>query len=333
MRALIATMFLAFCSPALANDTTAEIAAGGIVLTRSDSIEMRSEDLYVSAKQIRVKYQFFNTSAADITTIVAFPMPDLVAETDNMYGLPSDDANNPLKFTTAADGKPVKIEIEQKAMARGVDHSKLLRDLNIPLAHYRDDTNKALDALPREKQDELIALGLAEITEYDVGNGMERHVEARWALKMTYHWQQTFPAGRELAIEHSYMPITGGSVMTSIAGPASRSEEWWDDYNRKYCPDSVFLNAVNRASKAANSDFGSPFEEERIGYVLKTGANWSGPIGDFRLVVDKGAVANLVSFCGEGVKKITPTQFEIRKRDFTPKEDLYVLILKPIPKN
>ena len=50
-----------------------------IVLTRSADIEMRSEDLYVSEKEIRVRYSFFNTSKADIRTLVAFPIPDLPA--------------------------------------------------------------------------------------------------------------------------------------------------------------------------------------------------------------------------------------------------------------
>jgi hypothetical protein len=33
-------------------------------------------------------------------------------------------------------------------------------------------------------------------------------------------------------------------------------------------------------------------------------------------------------FCGEGVRKIAPTRFEMRKSDFTSKSDLYVLILE-----
>ena len=47
----------------------------------------------------------------------------------------------------------------------------------------------------------------------------------------------------------------------------------------------------------------------------------------FRLVVDKGSPDALVSFCGEGVRKIAPTQFEMRKDNFTPTRDLDVLIL------
>lgn len=49
-------------------------------------------------------------------------------------------------------------------------------------------------------------------------------------------------------------------------------------------------------------------------------------------MVDKGAPANLVSFCGEGVRKIGPTTFEVRYRDYTPQRDLSVLILVRHPR-
>ena len=69
--------------------------------------------------------------------------------------------------------------------------------------------------------------------------------------------------------------------------------------------------------------------QRTVEYILTTGANWAKPIGDFRLVVDKGKPGNLVSFCGEGVRKISPTQFEMRKRNWRPTRDLEVLILEP----
>ena len=47
-------------------------------------------------------------------------------------------------------------------------------------------------------------------------------------------------------------------------------------------------------------------------------------------MVDKGDADNLVSFCGEGVKKIAPTQFEMRKTDFLPDGNLAMLILKKL---
>jgi hypothetical protein len=89
---------------------------------------------------------------------------------------------------------------------------------------------------------------------------------------------------------------------------------------------------IERLRTASKSEFGPPYSEQRIDYILKTGANWSGPIKDFRLVVDKGDPESLVTFCGDGVKKLSPTQYEMRKSDFAPDGDLAVLILNKIPK-
>ena len=61
--------------------------------------------------------------------------------------------------------------------------------------------------------------------------------------------------------------------------------------------------------------------------VITSGANWAGPIGTFRLVVDKGD-STLVSFCGDGVRKIGPTSFEMIAKDYTPKRDIDVLFIK-----
>jgi hypothetical protein len=48
-------------------------------------------------------------------------------------------------------------------------------------------------------------------------------------------------------------------------------------------------------------------------------------------VVDKGAAANLVSFCGEGVRKIGPTRFEVRRKNWRPDRDLRILIVEARP--
>ena len=70
--------------------------------------------------------------------------------------------------------------------------------------------------------------------------------------------------------------------------------------------------------------------EQRIEYVLTTGGNWAlGTIGDFKLTIDKGDPDNLVSFCGENVRKTGPTTFEMTAKDFYPERDLDILILHP----
>jgi Domain of unknown function (DUF4424) len=320
-------------APALANDTSAELATGGLIFVQNDNVEMRSEDLAISAKEIAVRYRFFNKAASDVTVLVAFPMPDVrIEEPDQNISLPTEDPVNLLAFTTAVNGKPVKTQVEQHVFAAGIDRTQLLMSLGIPLAPHLKATNDALDRLAREKWDDLIRIGLAEIEVYDVGKGRAKHLSARWSLRTTFYWEQTFPAKAETLIEHRYRPSVGGSVQTSLGSPSAVKEAWYDDYKRKYCLDNDFFATIERLRKAAKSEFGPPYSEQRIDYILRTGANWSGPIGQFHLTVDKGEAGSLVSFCGPGVKKTGDTKFEMTKTDFSPEGDLAVLILKKMSK-
>jgi hypothetical protein len=186
----------------------------------------------------------------------------------------------------------------------------------------------ALDALRPDQQTELLNLKMATPDDYDVGKGMEHHLDPNWTLKSTYFWRQTFPAGREIVIEHRYRPSVGETVGTQVGSPDIERQAL-EHYENAYCTDRDFLNSARRAMSKpdAFNVAASPFFERRIAYVLTTGANWAGPIGDFRLVVDKGAPDSLVSFCADGVKKIGPTQFEVRHANFTPTRDLDILIL------
>ena len=323
----LALLIASLATPdALANDSTAELSTGGLVFVRNDDVEMRAEDLFISTAEIRVRYRFFNKSDKDVTVHVAFPMPEVKVEhQDQNISIPTEDPVNILGFTTVVNGLPVNTQVEQKVMAGGVNRTGLLREYRIPLAPHLRSTNTALDRLPRAIRDELVKFGLAEIEEYDAGKGMQKHLSARWALSTTFYWQQTFPARQETVIEHRYKPSVGGTVRTVLGSSLARDEQ--ANARRKYCVDNDIIRTLERARR--KSDDVPPYAEERISYILKTGANWSGPIRDFRLVVDKRDPKALVSFCGEGVRKIAATQFEMRRKDFTPDGNLEVLILKP----
>lgn len=329
--ALILALGLA-ASDARANDSTAELATGGLVFVKNDAIEMTSEDLFVSAAEIRVLYRFTNTADRDVTVHVAFPMPEIKVDgPDQTIAVPTEDPVNLLGFVTTVNGVPVATAVEQRVTGPdGADRTALLQGLGVPLAPHLQSTGEALDRLPPGRWDELRQLGLAEIDEYDAGKGMERHLAPRWSLKTTFYWQQTFPARAETVIAHRYQPSVGLSVQTSLAAPSMAGEPEIAGQVKKYCVERDLMATLDRARTAAKSDFGPPYSEQRIDYVLTTGANWSGPIRDFRLVVDKGDPDSLVSFCGTGVRKTGPTTFEMRKTDFIPQGDLSVLILKRI---
>ncbi len=323
----------ALAAPALANDSSAELGTGGLVLVKSADIEMRSEDLSISEREIVARYRFFNHAASDETVTVAFPLPDIAWEgPDTNISIPDPNSANFLDFETRVDGAKVEMRREEKAIAHGKDISAELTALGVPLAPQTEATWKKLDALPKASWDALVKADVAVPDDYDVGKGMEHHLAPRWTLKTTYYWRQTFPAGREVAVEHRYKPSVGETVGTALQlqplDPATLSR-----YRTRYCVDDAFMAAVQQAGGKRDQN-GAPavnLFERRIAYVLTTGANWAGGIGDFHLVVDKGAPDRLVSFCEDGVKKISPTQFEVRFTNFTPKRDLDILILYPQP--
>jgi len=326
---LVGTLFVSPLSTLSlwANDSTAELATGGLVLRKTTDIEMRTEDLYISADEIRVNYRFFNRASQDRTVTVAFPMPDIsVSGLDENIALPTENPENILDFATRAGGRPVETRVEQKVFAKGIDQTALLRRLGVPLQPQLESTNKVLDALPQSQWPTLIDLGLAEVQDNGMDREGKKHLQARWTLKTSYFWEQTFPSGKELLIEHRYKPSVGRSAVTSLASPGAEKEEWYKEYLQKYCLDRYFIGAIVKARRIEKTDFPA-FQEQRIAYILTTGANWAAPIKSFHLVIDKGDPTNLVSFCGDAVK-VTPTQFELTKNNYMPKNDLNVLILK-----
>ena len=93
---------------ALANDSTAELTTGGLVFTKNDAIEMRSEDLFISAAEIRVDYRFLNKTDREVTVHVAFPLPEIkVKQDDENISVPTEDPVNFLAFVTRVNGLPV----------------------------------------------------------------------------------------------------------------------------------------------------------------------------------------------------------------------------------
>ena len=266
--ALLVSIFTSFIvCPTLANDSSAEAIGGGLVLLKRQDIAMVSEDLYISQDKIEVNYIFENLTNRDITTLVAFPTPQLPVVRDMDIGNRSASDPHPngreVNFRVWIEGKEITVK-EDKRVIQGDDNGSF--------------------------------------------SGEE-------VYQTTYYWQQTFPKGKKIHVRHTYSPIVGG-------GPFGGYYTATDDEDA-YCPDEAFKKALQRKQKQYHFAY-----DNTLGYILTTGANWAGgTIGDFRLVVDKGTPDALVSFCGENVKKISPTQFEMRAKNFHPTRDIHVIIV------
>lgn len=332
LRAAVAALIvLGSAAPAArANDSSAELRAGGLVLAKTNAIVMASEDLYLSKDKIRVVYEFENVSGADVTATVAFPLPDLPPGEEPIE-IPNVASDNFVNFATTVDGAPVALSVEQRAFIGDMDVTARLAANGIPMSPRHPNVSAAVLALPEATRAALAKDGLVERQDYNAGRGWEVGYAAAWTLKTKFYRTQTFPAGRRVRVEHSYQPVAGYSVGALLALP--KSAEWAKERAemvRTYCVDGRFERAIRQKLRGRTEVL---MPEVTFGYVLKTGANWAGPIRQFRLVVDKGAPDNLVSFCATGVTRISPTQYEVRKTNFTPTQDLAVLILNPPPRD
>src|SRR5690606_29775842 len=87
-------LLLAASVPVLANDTSAVLTTGGLQFVINDQIVMESEELFLSADEIRVVYQFRNETAEDQNVLVAFPMPDLVPDFHAIVSFPTGPDDN-----------------------------------------------------------------------------------------------------------------------------------------------------------------------------------------------------------------------------------------------
>jgi hypothetical protein len=335
-RARLGFAFLAVLAlsgaPSRADDSTATLKAGGLALEKTDKIALVSEELYLSPTAVKVSYRFRNLTDADYETIVAFPMPDVTGSVDMTVAMPEPAKDNFLGFATRVDGKPVESQLEQRAFLTapgkpGVEITERLKSLGVPLVPTREAAGAALLALSESQRKALADAEIVYAEEFDEGKGPQVEWDPIWTLRSKFWRRQVFPAGRDVLVEQTYTPGTGSQSTLSFGAP-DLSAEQVSHYRETYCTDGPFRSAVQsvyRKGNAPNSKLGA--FEEYLSYVITSGANWAGPIGTFRLVVDKGD-STLVSFCGDGVRKTGPTTFEMTAKDYMPRRDIDVLFIK-----
>jgi Domain of unknown function (DUF4424) len=323
-------------SPIAANDSSAAVGVGGLYLQKNDVVSMDSEDLFLSKELVRIKYRFTNTGTKDVETLVSFPLPAIPNDMGYMGDQGYPDWKTDLEFKTLVDGKPVQLDYRETVQIAGDktgrDISARLKTLGWPIRGFDDYRfGDKLNDLPAAEKAAFVKEGLL------VKSANSDYLMPNWQLQTHVTRKQIFPAGKTISVEHSYKPVTGGSV-GGMLERSGRKDPYFKEYIAAFCADKNFIKGFDKVRYSGKKDkdgdeVGQFYVETWLDYVLKSGANWKGPIKDFRLVVDKGKSNNLVSFCMDGVTKISPTQFEVRKTNFEPAKDLNILIVEFMDSN
>jgi hypothetical protein len=334
---------LAVAGPSAANDSAAELAAGGLVLVKTDAIALQREDLTLSPAEVRVRYEMLNVTGQPVTLRVAFPMPEVphatpdgLTNTDRDYGnvamSPPREANF-MGFRVWADGREVVPEVEIHAvLPNGRDVTEALREIGgLPLllqpGLFEGTDERKLDAATRQR---LKALGALE----DLDGGAYR---LPWRATVTFHWSQIFAPGVTV-IEHSYRPVLGFRFIEAQGTRplvASGGEETAHVFCIDADTDRVIREEFRRLNAGKSAAEVQPLKAYTLGYILLTARNWRGPIGTFHITLQGGPVtfdgsprgeAKTISLCADlTLSRTGPQRLEATVRDYRPSRDLRVL--------
>ncbi|WP_308903835.1 DUF4424 family protein [Neisseria subflava] len=303
-------LLLLLTGAAHANDSMGTVSTSGIKYLKNPHIDMQSEDLHISEKQIRVHYKFKNTTAQDITETVLFPLPIVPAFTVSDF---ADTKGLVDSFRIYVNGKSVRPQAHVRAYFELRNGS--LVDVTADLKKCGLSDQELMHPWTKKQDGEKIDSKIGACRSAKVQSMLSKQTDelSYWSSQIIYSWKQTFKAGSVTEIKHQYTPLVGGSFLPSLKAKDSKA------FIDEYCMDENFLN-----------NFKNMKEEKvyhHLGYILTTGANWAKPIGKFTLTIDREP-NTVISLCWDkSLRKVGPNRFQAVKENFLPKKDLDIIFV------
>ncbi|TCB88113.1 DUF4424 domain-containing protein [Enterobacter quasihormaechei] len=308
MRELTGALLLITSMSVYANDTSIGDINSTIEFLKQNDISMEKERLLISPERINVDYLFVNHAPQDVTLPVAFPMPpEQYYESDRNPGL--------MNFKLSVNGKPVTPQEKWVALLIN-EKEKSWDDITDKLLKTGWTVEQLRNVIKNnaifQQPDNLPAL-----PEAWVKNGGDL-----LAVQQFFIWQQTFPAGKEVMINHTYTPSLTSGVPREVADITDKN--CLTDENKQQ------LSQLRSNVKRNHQEEVFPgFNWAQLDYILTTGANWKeGVIGDFTLRIHKRAADEVAVVCfNHSLKLIEPLSLEFKQKNFKPEQDLRIIYL------
>jgi len=326
--------------PGMTDVQSQEMAAGGLTARNESNISIENERLVISGMcsttKIVVEYDFLNHSSQDITTLVAFPIPDYPCPISS--GHPSEPGFE--DFRLWVDGMEVKYDTECKAIYNGHDFTNILTSMGVDISSFGRflgtihgegteiaDRNYQLPELSEDARNILKEFGLIE---WD--KNFRDSITPRWLVRKKYFWNQRFPAGKVVRMRHEYRAREG---ITKIF-PSDT-----ENFIFRVLPDAepwTFESAC--VPERQVDDFRRHLRQHPDGiisaywvkYILTSANTWKMPIKNFELVIelDKGEEDfhkkdhSFVALCWDGNLLRSKNFLRAIRKDFVPHRDLAV---------
>lgn len=285
-------------------------AATGPTFDLPAGISVEGLEVHVALDSVRLIYIFKSSTQQLVHFDFAMPempvdaSPDAigVAEGDEAAGLVADaQPANYLNLSVRVNDAPLVLAGHGRALLDGKDVTRQLLDAGVPLLYDLIGEAPWLHLSP-EAQALLDADGLLDLD------------AAMWGYQASFEWDQSFEPG-ETRLEVSYVPVS----------------DYWGDIDLDAFPEmgtdgpAIKAYCIDDALRRAFLSGEHYYELYTVTHIAAASHGWHGPVGHYRLVVDKKHATDLVAFCPLAARKISPTRFEWTATDYTPGNDTGVL--------
>lgn len=284
-----------------------EVATGGLSFVQDPAIVIDSQDVLIARNEIKITYVMRNTTNAERSILAVFPLPEIDTASIGDQGIKLADPKsaNFVAAVFSVDGAPPVIEIEQRALAMGLDVTGQLAAHQVSLVPFDPDLAGQLKRLPKVTKVDFLQRGILR-TEDD-------RVEPNWTLRTAAYWRQGFPARKPIAMTLSYRPVNAVAAFQPALLEAARSS---------HCLTGAADVAVTRkvAAQAGKVTFTwTSFVPGPYGGLLGTARQ-------FKLRIEKPSIDTVVVTCRGELRPLGPTALEWTAQNYAD-EELRVLFV------
>ena len=260
--AVLALSPMLAASAAWANGVVTQRKAGGLVFTKTDTISIASEDLYISRDEIRVSYVYQSKSPKTQNVTISFPMPDIPLDDgpDTEDAFMNDkipDARNYMNFKVSVDGRAVESRMVERALFNGKDITARLKKDGVPLLATGKDRQEQLAKVSKSAKDALVK---DEILSFSESNGFYM---TNWSYQVLFEWEQPFKPG-PTKVDVSYRPIYGDGADFG---------EYFETGEgvKKYCADPAFRAALKKRRNSLDRRGSATWSRQRNSGTVRSG--------------------------------------------------------------